>query len=177
MTMRVVRAMAVAVAALCLSGVGPTATAGGMVAPAAAAARSDVKIWIHPVAEILEQPGEYHGSSYNGTTITIKLHVRCPRGDRGWVIFAGLPGYFPDGRFAEPYLPGNTMPGLITCTGHRQPLTTQARTISRLQDPETQPFTYFTPSRATAVISLFLNEQTTHLESGRIRIVDRRGNG
>ena len=167
--MRSVRVVAAAWAALCLSGVGLTAASVGPVPNTAAGANSHARIWIDHRAEILEQPG-YE----NGTTILVQMTVRCPRGEHGHALFAGLPGYFSDGRFATPYLPGNTMPAVITCTGHRQPLSTVARSVYRLQNPETDPFETFAPSRATAVVGLRMDNGSYYTSSAKIRIVDPR---
>jgi hypothetical protein len=50
-------------------------------------------------------PYAYNNGVIDGTTIQIPVTVTCPSGIRGYLPYAGLPGYFSDGRFAEPYLP------------------------------------------------------------------------
>ncbi len=103
-----------------------------------------------------------YGGIADGTTVQIPVIVRCPAGTSAYVPFAGLPGYFTDGRFAEPYLPAHTGPatygGQISCTGSFQTASTIARSVGRNQDPSTHPYQYFTPGPATAKVILIAAE-------------------
>jgi hypothetical protein len=102
-------------------------------------------------------PYAYNGV-IDGTTVSIPVLVRCPVGQVVYVPFAGMPGYFSDGRFAQPYLPSMTGPnsygGQASCTGQLQSVTTLARTVSRNQDPSFQPFDYFTSGPLTVMVEL-----------------------
>jgi hypothetical protein len=104
-------------------------------------------------------PYAYNGGVVDGTTVQIPVTVTCPPGIKGYLPFAGLPGYFSDGRFAAPYLPPNppdpaTYGGAIDCTGQPQAATTIARTIAANQDPLTNPYEYFTSGPATVTVTL-----------------------
>ncbi len=95
----------------------------------------------------------------DGTTIQIPVLVTCPLGATGYLPYAGLPGYFTDGRFAEPYLPPKppdpkTYGGAIDCTGEPQKATTIARSIADDQDPVKSPFEYFTSGPAIVTVAL-----------------------
>ena len=126
-----------------------TALMGGLAAPAMAdpgTARSSIRI-----VGTATTTDAYGSGVYTNTTIRLRLEVVCPRGDTGYIPFAGLAEYGPS---ATPYLPGNTAPVRVTCTGRPQPASTVARSISRLQNPQTHPFTYFESGVVTARVQL-----------------------
>jgi hypothetical protein len=122
----------------------------GLAAVPAGAAPPPYQIFINGDATF----SPYDTGIYVGTTILIPFQVQCPVGASGQVHFAGLPGYFSDGRFAQPYLPGNTMPYIATCDGQLHQGYATARSIYRLQDPSTNPFQYFTSGPVTATVAL-----------------------
>lgn len=129
-----------------------------LAAPAHATPVSRYKIRITGTAQILQVgPVAPGGTDYSRTLLRIPVTVRCPAGQTVYVPLAGLPTFFPppDAR-AFPYLPGNTAPTLVHCTGKWVSSHASALSIYRLQDPSTMPFRRFTPgSRLLAHVALY----------------------
>lgn len=104
-----------------------------------------------------------------GTTIVIPLTVRCPKGERQMIPYAGLPDSF-GGKFPAPYLPSMTIPVYVECTGKNQPSHAYARSIFRNQNTQDYPYETFTPGRATAIVHLGIVGAPKAIDVERIKI-------
>ena len=104
-----------------------------------------------------------------GTTIVIPLTVRCPKGERQMIPFAGLPNSF-GGKFPRPFLPSMTIPVYVDCTGKNQASHTYARSIARNQDTQNYPYEIFTPGRATVIVHLGIMGEPMAIDVERVKI-------